>query len=92
MVLTAGLESAATAAEWSMNVHCFFITGVIVSNLDDGYQGKSVYTNREIFLAVHQNGQWHHLWRAGPIELNNPPVSMTYKTSPGIEVGVEGAI
>ena len=51
LVLTAGLASAATAAEWSMKVHGFFNAGVIVSNLDDGYQGKSVYTNPEIFFS-----------------------------------------
>lgn len=49
-MLTAGLASAATAAEWSVNVLGFFIAGVIVSNMGDGYQCKSVYTNREIFF------------------------------------------
>ena len=51
LVLTAGLASAATATEWSVNVNGFFTAGVIVSNVDDGYQGKSVYTNPEIFFA-----------------------------------------
>ena len=50
LVLTAGLASAATAAEWSMKVHGFFNASVIVSSLDDGYQGKSVYANPEIFF------------------------------------------
>ena len=51
LVLTAGLASAATAAEWSVNVNGFFNARVIVSNVDDGYQGKSVYTNPEIFFS-----------------------------------------
>ena len=34
-----------------MKVHGFFNAGVIVSNVDDGYQGKSVYTNPEIFFS-----------------------------------------
>ena len=50
-MLTAGLASAATAAEWSMKVHGFLNAGVIVSNVDDGYQDKSVYTNPEIFFS-----------------------------------------
>ena len=51
LVLTAGSASAATAAEWSMEVHGNFDAGVIVSNVDDVYQGNSVYTNPEIFFS-----------------------------------------
>ena len=52
LALTAGLASAATSADWSVNVNGFFSAGVIVSNVDGGYQGKSVYTNPAIFFLL----------------------------------------
>ena len=51
LVQTAGLASAATAAECSVNVNGFFNAGVIALDVDDGYQGNSVYTNPEIFFS-----------------------------------------
>ena len=51
LVLTAGLASAATAAEWSMKVHGNFNASVIFSDLDEPARGRSVYTNPEIHFS-----------------------------------------
>ena len=51
LVLSAGLAASASAAEWNMKVGGYMRAGVLVSNLNDDYQGQGVFQDGEIWFT-----------------------------------------
>ena len=51
LVLSAGLAASASAAEWNMKVGGYLNSGVIISSLNDDYQGTGVWSDGEIHFS-----------------------------------------
>ena len=51
LVLSAGLAASASAAEWNMKVGGYLNSGVIISSLNDDYQGTGVFSDGEIHFS-----------------------------------------